>query len=158
MEFLLLILFLIYCSNYEKFTETRSEIGDFEGQSELYSEPRFRECILEVMDETADTPIRGYEKDICEKSIETGVDYHLVLRIGYLESRLCSNTNFQYNCWSVDVHNRQYSNYHDSIVDVFELLERYREVYGLETIEEIVPKYCPSCGNKYIQDFYSLDF
>lgn len=142
METLLLILFLFYCpyTNGKEIEETW-----FEARDEPRNwDSRVLECVSEVMYETAETPIRGFEKDICEAYVETDIDWRLVLAIGTVESNLCKNTNFQYNCWSIDVYNRKYTDYSGSIRDAFELLERYRDVYKLETVEEIGRTYCPN--------------
>jgi len=134
MKIIELLLYILLLASNEK---ERTQLQEVQYSQEFY------ECITTTMPITAETPLRGYEKEICEASEETGIDYMLVLAISVVESNLCTNTNFQYNCWSVDVYNREYTGYRNSIDDIFGTLVRYKE-RGLETVEEIGNTYCPN--------------
>ena len=146
MKLLEIILLLFLLGNDEKpeeFIRLQEE--------ERAKQQRVQECVVDVMEWTQDTPLRGFEYKICKESEETGIDWRLVLSIGIVESGLCKNTNFRYNCWSISVHNRKYNGYSDSIEDIFRLLVRYRE-RGLETPEQISKRYCPPTSEKWAKD------
>ena len=147
MKLLEIILLLFLLGNDEKpeeFIRLQEE--------ERAKQQRVQECVVDVMEWTQDTPLRGFEYKICKESEETGIDWRLVLSIFTVESGIRGNCFLQkYNFGCIRMGNDKFRDIPTSLETSFELLVRYRE-RGLETPEQISKRYCPPTSEKWAKD------
>jgi hypothetical protein len=91
--------------------------------------------------------LEPYAELIFKASQEFGLDYRLIPAIAQQESNLCKKSPENcYNCWGVGIHSRGtmcFESYPEAINWLAKYLkEEYYDI-GLNSVEEIMSKYCP---------------
>ncbi len=97
--------------------------------------------------EKYNSELAPYSQLIFDVSQEYGLDYRLITAIAQQESNLCKKAPENcYNCWGVGIHSRGTMCF-DSYPEAIKWFGRYlREEYydlGINTVEDIMGKYCP---------------
>lgn len=106
-----------------------------------------RPLIIENYLREYDSPLVDYSDLIFEVSQKYGLDYGLIIAIAQQESNLCKKTPEDcFNCWGVGIHSRGTMCF-DSYAEGIKWFAKYlKEEYinkGMDTPEEMMPKYCP---------------
>lgn len=106
-----------------------------------------RPIIIKNYLEKYNSPLLPYSDLIFEVSQKYGLDYRLIIAIAQQESNLCKKVPEDcFNCWGVGIHSRGTMCF-ESYAEGIEWFAKYlKEEYidkGMNTPEEIMPKYCP---------------
>jgi hypothetical protein len=106
-----------------------------------------RPIIIKKYLEKYNSPLVPYSDLIFEASQKYGLDYRLIVAIAQQESNLCKKAPENcFNCWGVGIHSRGTMCF-DSYPKGIKWFARYlKEEYidkGMNTPEEMMPKYCP---------------
>lgn len=109
------------------------------------------------------SPMALYYLDLLEAAEEYNVDPWLIIAIAQCESNLCKKSPPEsYNCWGFENGATKFLSWQQAFTQVAKTLrERYLDL-GLETPEEIMPKYAPpsvekggpwaKCVNQFIEE------
>lgn len=108
-----------------------------------------RPVIVEKYLEKHNSPLLPYVDELLEACEKYEVDYRLVVAIAQCESNLCKKSpEGSYNCWGFENGSTKFLSWEQALNQVAKTLrERYLD-QGLETPEEIMPKYAPPSVDK----------
>lgn len=122
-----------------------------------------RPIIIEKYLKKHNSPLLPYSNAILEASEEYNVDYRLIVAIAQCESNLCKKSPpSSYNCWGFENGETRFLSWEQAINQVAKTLREDYFDEGLETPEEIMPKYAPpsvekggswaKCVNQFIEE------
>jgi hypothetical protein len=141
-------------------------IGEVLGEATLSDA---RPVIISRYLEKYRSPMASHSEDLLEAADRYGVDPWLIIAIAQCESNLCKKSPpGSYNCWGFENGTTHFLSWQQAFESVAKTLkERYLD-FGLDTPEEIMPKYAPpsvdkggpwaKCVNQFIEDLESGNF
>ncbi|MBU3956991.1 hypothetical protein KKI19_01775 [Patescibacteria group bacterium] len=108
-----------------------------------------RPVIIEKYLEKHNSPLLPYADVLLAASEEYDVDYRLIVAIAQCESNLCKKSPpDSYNCWGFENGTTQFLSWEQAINQVAKTLREEYLDEGMETPEEIMPKYAPPSVEK----------
>jgi len=122
-----------------------------------------RPIIIEKYLEKYNSPLLPYADVLLAASEEYEVDYRLIVAIAQCESNLCKKSPpDSYNCWGFENGSTEFLSWEQAIYQVAKTLREDYLNEGMETPEEIMPKYAPpsvekggpwaKCVNQFIEE------
>lgn len=108
-----------------------------------------RPVIIEKYLRKHDSPLLPYVDELLAASEKYEVDYRLIVAIAQCESNLCKKSPpDSYNCWGFENGTTQFLSWEQAIDQVAKTLREDYLNEGMETPEEIMPKYAPPSVEK----------
>lgn len=108
-----------------------------------------RPVIIKKYLEKHQSPLLPYTDELIAASEKYDVDYRLIVAIAQCESNLCKKSPAgSYNCWGFENGETQFLSWEQALDQVAKTLREEYLNEGLETPEEIMPKYAPPSVEK----------